>query len=363
MPQSDPSKTEKPTPKRIKKARGDGNVPKSQDFGVAITILAAVVILYIWLDNVAAIMFDQFRYFMGPGIEAFRQAEPSEADITVLLPRVFSALARMTLPVMLFIGFCAFIITRAQVGKLWTTKPLKPNLKKFNLVKGIKRMFFSLGTFGRLGKSMLKAFIIGVAVYIVVKAELPHLMGLYYTDAIGLASYILHMAMTMAIYALVPMLIIGIADLKYSRWDYIENLKMTKDEVKDEMKQMEGDPIVKGKMKQKMYQMSQRRMMQEVPKADVVITNPTHFAVALSYNQMLAPAPMVVAKGADRVAEKIKEIARENKVPIRENKPLARALYSQVQIGEMIPEDLYKAVAAILAQLWKNKGPRPKPGG
>ena len=363
MPQSDPSKTEKPTPKRIKKARGDGNVPKSQDFGMAITILAALVILYMWLDNVAAEMFDLFRYFMGPAIDAFRKTEPAQADITTILPQLAYALARMTLPVMLFIGLWGFIVTRAQVGKLWTTKPLKPNLKKFNIVKGIKRMFFSLGTFGRLGKSLLKAFVIGVAVYIVIKSELPHLMGLYYTDAMGLASYILHMAMTMTIYALVPMLIIGIADLKYSRWDYIENLKMTKNEVKDEMKQMEGDPLVKGKMRQKMFQMSQRRMMQEVPKADVVITNPTHFAVALSYNQMLAPAPMVVAKGADRVAEKIKEIARENRVPIRENKPLARALYSQVEIGEMIPEDLYKAVAAILAQLWKNKGPKPNPGG
>jgi flagellar biosynthetic protein FlhB len=163
----------------------------------------------------------------------------------------------------------------------------------------------------------------------------------------------------MTLYALVPMLILAVIDFKYTRWDYIENLKMTKNEVKDELKQAEGDPKIKAAIKQKMMQMSQRRMMKDIPKADVIITNPTHYAVALRYNQMEAPAPVVVAKGVDRVAEKIKEIARENRVPIRENKPLARALYSQVEIGEMIPEDLYKATAAILAQVWKIKGKKP----
>jgi flagellar biosynthetic protein FlhB len=160
----------------------------------------------------------------------------------------------------------------------------------------------------------------------------------------------------MTLYALIPMLILAFIDLKYTRWDYTENLKMTKDEVKDELKQAEGDPKVKAAVRQKMMQMSRRRMLQDVPKADVVITNPTHYAVALLYNRMEAPAPVVVAKGVDRLAEKIKEVARANQVPIRENKALARALYSQVEIGEMIPEELYKATAAILAQVWKIKG-------
>ncbi|MDR2892861.1 MAG: flagellar biosynthesis protein FlhB [Deltaproteobacteria bacterium] len=353
MPQSDPSRTEKPTPKRLNKARSEGNVPKSQEVGNAVTILSGAIGLYFWLSYVAKDMMGIYRFFLGEGILTF---QAREADVTALLPWLATELARMVLPIILFIGFCCFIVTRAQVGKLWAPKVFKPKLSKLNPLKGMKRMFLSLQTFMRLGKSLLKALVIGLAVYIVIKDELPHLTGLYYTTAEGLAAYILDMSFTMTLYALVPMLILAVGDFFYSRWDYIENLKMTKDEVKDEMKQMEGDPQVKGKMKQKMFQMSQRRMMQQVPKADVVITNPTHFAVALSYNPMESPAPLVVAKGVDKVAEKIKEIARENRVPIRENKPLARALYSQVEIGEMIPEDLYKAVAAILAQLWKNKG-------
>jgi flagellar biosynthetic protein FlhB len=217
-------------------------------------------------------------------------------------------------------------------------------------------MLISLQTLIRLGKSLLKAIAIGAAAYLVLKDELPHLAGMYYTNAQSLAAYILGMGLTMTVYALIPMLILAFIDFKYTRWEYIENLKMTKDEVKDELKQAEGDPKVKAAMKQKMLQMSQRRMLQDVPKADVVITNPTHYAVALRYDRTEAPAPVVVAKGVDRVAETIKEIARATQVPIRENKPLARALYSQVEIGEMIPEDLYKATAAILAQVWKMKG-------
>ena len=171
----------------------------------------------------------------------------------------------------------------------------------------------------------------------------------------GLAAYILSAAARMVAYALIPMLLIAVADLIYTRWDYEEQLKMTKEEVKDERKQAEGDPKVKQHQRQKMMAVMAKRMMQKVPEADVVITNPTHIAVALRYDALLAPAPVVLAKGVDFVAEKIKEIARENNVPIRENKPLAQALYKSVEIGDTIPEELFQAVAQILAQLWKNK--------
>jgi Flagellar biosynthesis pathway, component FlhB len=157
------------------------------------------------------------------------------------------------------------------------------------------------------------------------------------------------------LYALIPMCIIAIVDLIYTRWKYQEDLKMTKSELKDEHKQADGDPMVKSKQRQQMNEVMRRRMMHDVPKADVIVTNPTHIAVALKYNALEAPAPVVVAKGADMVAERIKKIARENNVPIRENKPLARALYKDVDIGEMIPENLYQAVAAILASLNKFK--------
>jgi flagellar biosynthetic protein FlhB len=192
----------------------------------------------------------------------------------------------------------------------------------------------------------------------VIKKEFPNFLMLYHTDVNSLIIYLMNISYKVVFYALIPMLIIAVADLFYTRWDYAENLKMTKDEVKDELKQMEGDPKIKAKQRQKMMEAMRQRMMQEVPKADVIITNPTHIAVALKYDAMLAPAPMVVAKGADHLAEKIKEVAKGAGVPIRENKPLARALYKSVEVGESIPEEMYQAVAAILASLskFKNQG-------
>lgn len=359
MPQKDPSRTEEPTRKRIRDARNKGNVAKSQELGVAVTILGGLIGLYFWMSFLAKDMMGIFRYFLGTAILTFN---PDDASVINMLPWLASELAMMLLPVMFFIGIVVYIAQRAQVGKLWSTKVFKPDLKKLNPINGLKRMFFSLQTLIRLFKSMMKAAVIAMAVYFVVKRELPFFTDLYYVDASGMAAYMLHLGMQMTLYALVPMLVIAAVDLKYTRWDYKEQLKMTKDEVKDERRQQEGDPQIKQKQKQKMMQMAMRRMMQEVPKADVVITNPTHLAIALKYNAMEAPAPVVVAKGADRVAEKIREIARENRIPIRENKPLARALYKQVEIGDMIPEDLYQAVATILAQLWKSKGGNAQPG-
>jgi flagellar biosynthetic protein FlhB len=169
----------------------------------------------------------------------------------------------------------------------------------------------------------------------------------------------LEMGMKMVKYAMLPMLVIAIADLWYTRWDYEENLKMTKDEVKDERKQAEGDPAVKAQQRQKMMEVMAQRMLENVPKADVVVTNPTHYAVALRYDAVEAPAPVVLAKGVDHLAERIKEVAREHRVPIRENVPLARALYRQVEVGDMIPEELYQAVASLLASLMKFKA-RPQ---
>ncbi len=163
----------------------------------------------------------------------------------------------------------------------------------------------------------------------------------------------------MVAYTLMPMLVIAAADLWYTRFSYEENIKMTKQEVKDERKQAEGDPVVKAQQRKKMMEQMAKRMLQDVPKADVVITNPTHIAVALMYDALKAPAPVVLAKGADHLAERIKEVARENRVPIRENVPLARALYKATEVGDMIPPELYKATASILASIWRMKGKMP----
>lgn len=349
MAQKDPGRTEHATPKRVNKARNKGNVPRSAELGKTITILVGFIALSFLLGNMGREIQIFMRYFM---VHAF-EFDMNPSNITSLFMRTLFFMAKLVMPVMLIIAAVVILVMRLQVGKLWTFEVLKPQLSRFNPIAGIKRMLLSPQTLGRMGKSLLQALVIGVAPYMVLRAEWDNFMNLYYTDAASLAAYILLTGARMVTYALVPMLVIAIVDLVYTRWKYKEDLKMTKSEVKDEHKQAEGDPQVKNKQRQKMAEVMKRRMMQDVPKADVIITNPTHIAVALKYNALEAPAPVVVAKGADRVAEKIKEIARNSGVPIRENKPLARALYKTVEIGDTIPEDLYQAVAAVLASLMK----------
>ncbi len=355
MPQQDPSRTEKPTQKRINKARKQGNVGKSPEVSKTLVVLVGLVVLWFYVGYIGDYIKGLFRWFFTQGFHF----DTNKQSVYQLFQFVSWEIAKMVLPVMLAVGFVAYVAVRTQVGPLWAPKVFNPNFAKFfNIAGGLKRMLLDVGTLIRLGRSLLQAIVIGIAPYIVLKGEMDNIAPLFYQNAEGLAVYILETGAKMVIYALVPMLLIAAADLWYKKWDYIENLKMTKDEVKDERRQAEGDPQIKRKQRQKMMEVMARRMMQDVPKADVVITNPTHIAVALKYDALEAPAPICLAKGADRVAEKIKEIAREHGVPIRENVPLARALYKSVEVGETIPEELYKAVAAILAQLNKFKGRR-----
>ena len=347
----DPGRTEQATPKRMGKARNKGNVPRSQEVAKTTTILVGTIMLYLWIGHMGTELQILMRQFFAHSFEF----EVTSNNVNTLFLSTAYFAAKLTLPVMLLIGICVVLIIRVQVGKLWTTQPMKPDLKRFNPISGFKRMVISPQMLIRLGKSLLQAFVIGFAPYLVIRNEWDNFINLYNTSAAELAAYILQTGGKMVIYALCPMIVITLVDLIYTRWKYNEDLKMTKSEVKDEAKQSDGDPLIKNKQRQKMMQAMQRRMMQDVPTADVVITNPTHIAVALKYNSMEAPAPVVVAMGADLIAERIKKIARENRVPIRENVPLARALYKNVQVGDMIPEDLYQAVASILASLNKFK--------
>jgi flagellar biosynthetic protein FlhB len=265
-------------------------------------------------------------------------------------------IAVIVLPIMFLLAFFSFLTMRLQVGKLWTTKPLQPKFSKiFNIISGLKKILISPEVFVRLAKSVFQASAVAMAPYIVLQQEYGKLLPMFYATPANIAAYILSTGYKMVCYALVPMLLIAIADLVYKFYKYEEGLKMTKDEIKDERKQAEGDPKVKQKQQQKAMEFMAQRMMQDVPRADVVVTNPTHIAVALRYNALEAPAPLILAKGAGPIAEKIKEIARENLIPIQENKPLAQALYKQVEIGDMIPEELFQAVASILAKLDKFK--------
>lgn len=351
MPQNDPSKTEQATPKQRNRARNKGNVPKSQELPKVTVLLGGFLALLFMVQVMVNQMHDLFIWTFSENL----LTEFTPETVYLLFQTVSWRLAVMILPVMFACALVAFLTLRLQVGHLWTLKVFEFSnaLKKFNIVAGIQRLFISTQTVVRLLRSLFMAIAVGYAPFLVLKMESPNFIPLFYQDAHTVASYMLITGAKMVTYALVPMLLIAIADLAYTRWDYEENLKMTKHEVKDERKQAEGDQTVKNKMRQKMMAVMQKRMMESVPKADVVITNPTHLAIALRYNPLEAPSPQVLAKGADFMAKKIRDIAQEHNIPIRENKPLAQALYKSVDVGQTIPEELFQAVASILAQLPK----------
>ena len=347
--QKDPSKTEKATPKRVSKQRAEGNVPKSQELGKAVSLLGGMSILYAWIGPMSEEIKNIFRHFLSHAWEF----DPNPENVYSLTLDLMVEVCKITMPVLLTLAVLSMLAQRLQVGKLWTTKVFKPKMQRFNIFKGIKQMLFSPQTILRTLKSLMFSIILSVIPAWIIYKEYENFLPMYYSTTEGVAIYMLKMASKLASYALIPILIIAAFDVWQSRYAYKENMKMTKDEVKDEQKQADGDPKVKSQQRKKMMEAMSRRMLQDVPKADVVITNPTHIAVALRYNTAEAPAPVVVAMGADHLAEKIKQVARENKVPIRENVPLARALYKSAEVGDMIPEELYKAVATVLAAIWK----------
>lgn len=351
MPQSDPSKTEQATPKKREKTREDGDVAKSQEVPKAATTLAGIIILYGWMGTIN----EHLREIMRSCYTFDATLDITTASALKIIYELAYDLAVMLVPVFLFLFFFAGFSMRVQVGHLWTMKVFKPKWNKFNPIKGMKNMFLSMQTLVRLVKSIVFAVVIGIAPYIVITDEMDKFILLYNASPEGIAHYMLNLVFKVSLYGVIAMLLVSLGDFFYSRWDYEENIKMSKDEVKDEHKQTEGDPKVRSQQRQKMNEMSQQRMLQDVPNADVVITNPTHISVALRYNAMEAPAPIVVAMGADLQAKRIRELAKEHNIPMRENVPLARALYKSVRVGDQIPEDLYKAVASILASLNKFK--------
>ena len=255
----------------------------------------------------------------------------------------------------LVFGFAiAFLITIYQVGWKVSTKPLEPKLSKFNPINGFKRIFSKDSLFELL-KSIVKIGIIAYITYSNLKDEANNIFILYeisLNQAIALVGEII---LDVGLQIAIVFVLVGLVDYFYQKWKFADEMKMTKQEVKDEYKNTEGDPQIKGRIRQKMREASQRRMMQDVPTADVVITNPTHFAVAIKYDAETSKAPIVVAKGEDFLAQKIKEVAKEHNVQIVENKPLARMLYHNVDIGSEIPPELYQSVAEVLAMVYHMK--------
>jgi len=343
-------KTEKPTSRRRGKAREQGQVAKSMEIASVGVLLAGITSLWLFggffYDQIVGLMRHMFQNLSGSHLDF--------ASLVDLSSMVWSHFLITVLPVWAAVTLAAIVVNLAQVGFLFAPKRIKPDLKKINPIKGFKKLF-SLRLLVDLGKNLGKIAVVGGVAYLTVRQEWDNLPNLGDLPVSVIASYILDVCFTIFWRTAMAMIVLAILDWSYQKWDFEKNLKMSKQEVKDEYKQTEGDPQVKGRIRSIQREQAKHRMMADVPQADVVLTNPTHLAVALSYKVGQMDAPTVVAKGANKVAEKIKAIAKEHNIPIIEDKPLAQALYKAVEVGQAIPGDLYETVATILAHVYRMK--------
>lgn len=349
-------KTEEPTSKKLDDARKEGQVAKSKELGNALGLTAFFLVLRYGVGSIGKQLLEMFSIIYGkiPDIAKLVDGEIPAIAINSMIINVILQIIIILAPVLIIGTAVALIGDLVQVGWHPTSKPLQPKFSNMNPVKGVKRIF-SKDKIVELIVSFAKIGIIIYVVYSVLKDKMGVLLLLYdipFQQAIITMGDI---AIDMGLKISYIYLALGLLDFGYHKWKFRTDMKMTKQEIKDEYKNSEGDPHVKGKIKQKMREVSMRRMMQDLPKADVVITNPTHFAVAIKYDQEVADAPIVIAKGQDYLAQKIKETAKENSIEIVENKPLARMLYHNVDIGGVIPPELYQAVAEVLAFVYNLK--------
>ncbi len=347
-------KTEPATAKKLKDARDDGKVTKSRELTAAFDLIVLFLVLKIFISFVGERLVGIFDYVYSrmPDFLKINSTSVSSVAASHYMADILLQMLLTMLPFLLFGFVITFLVSVVQVGWKVTGKPLKPDLNKFNPINGFKRIISKDSLFELL-KSIIKIAVIFWVAYSRVKNHKEELFILYEIPLNQAIALIGSVIIDTGLYISIVYLVIGFADFAYQKHKFNEDMKMTKQEVKDEFKNTEGDPQIKGRQRRKMQETSQRRMMHDVPKADVVITNPTHLAVAVKYDADVNAAPVVLAKGEEYVAQKIKEVARENNIEIVENKPLARMLYHNVDIGAEIPPELYQAVAEVLATIYK----------
>ncbi len=343
-------KTEQATPKRREDARRKGQVARSSELS-SIAILAAGLLA---LSALGGYMFDQLGIFMVDALTngIFIELDPGSLHLSIGSWAL--GYARIVGPVVALLVVAALGINYAQVGVLFTLQPLTPKAERISPLSGLKRIFSSRGLV-ELAKGLFKIGAVVYVTYLTIDSDMDSLIA-YMDMSVGqIFTLSGDITITLAFRIVLLLLIMAILDYAFQRWEYEKNLRMTRQEVREEVKQQEGDPMVRSRIRALQREMSQRRMMDDVMTADVVVTNPTHVAVALKYDMENMPAPRVVAKGQRLVAQRIKELARDAGVPLVENKPLARALFKVVRIGDEIPEDLFKAVAQVLAFVFQLK--------
>jgi flagellar biosynthetic protein FlhB len=347
-------KTEDATSKKLSDTREEGQVAKSQEMGSFLVFSGGLFILFI------------FRNFMSDQIGGMTRYIFNSLDVLTLnmsivqlyFYKAFGFFALTMAPILLGLMAIGFVSNVAQIGFKVSFKALKPKASKFNPVSGIKRLFFSSRSLVEVAKSLAKLFVIGLFTYWVLDDMIKESLLLVAHPILEIVDFMIKSSLTLVWKLALVFAVIAVLDFVFQKYKHKKDLMMSKQEVKDEGKQTEGDPEVKARIKSIQFETARKRMMQDIPTADVVITNPTHFAIAIKYEPEKNAAPKVVAKGMDSLAQRIKKIATENGVPLHENRELARALYKVADVGDEIPAELFQAVAQILAHIFNLRNSR-----
>ncbi|MDR1043999.1 MAG: flagellar biosynthesis protein FlhB [Candidatus Adiutrix sp.] len=348
-------KTEEATAFKLGKAREKNQIPKSQEITSTVVLLAAISALLLLAPYAWERLVGLFRHF----IWRMTEFDPTTADLWPWFHLAFRELLIIVIPFALIITIASVAANIFQSGGFnVNSEAISFKLDKLNFIKGFGR-FFKLKSLIDTIKNTLKIAVIGYVSYLVIKGHLDEFAVMSEMEAVEIALVTLRVVVELFYKVLLLILVISFMDYAYQKWQFMRDMRMSKQEIKDEYKQMEGDPKIKARIRQIQMENSKKRMLGDVPKSDVVITNPTHYAIALVYNSSLAQAPLVLAKGQDLLAQRIKDIARESKVPIVENKALAQALYKAVEVGQVIPLEFYKAVAEVLSYVYRLKGKVP----
>lgn len=344
-------KTEKATPKKRQETRKKGQVAKSMEVSGAAILLTCFMCLLMFGD-----------FYKERISHAFKDIFINRLNMELTVPNVMSLFGQLGIEILIILApiFAAavvigIVVNYFQVGFLLTGEGITPKFSKIDPIKGFKNIF-SMRSLVELLKSVFKMLIIGFLVYNILWGAKDEFAGLSHLSADGILHFAAEMTKKLGLNIGIALFALAILDYMYQKYEYEKNIRMSKQDIKDEYKKMEGDPLIKGKIRERQRRMAMQRMMQEIPNADVIITNPTHLSIALKYDGSEMDAPKVIAKGADHVAFRIREIAKENGVMLMENKPLARALFQRTEIGDSIPADLFQAVAEILAYVYNLKG-------
>jgi flagellar biosynthetic protein FlhB len=353
----DEGRTEDPTEYKIRKAREEGRVAKSQELIGALVLLLPALAIFFLAPSMLRTCTEMLRFYF------LRAAELDPIQDRIVVAAFFNYLARLALPIVAVAMAAAIFANVIQTGFLFTTKPITPDFSKVvpRLGRYFQKTLFSMEGLFNIFKSIIKMAFIGAVAFFLIRSEIKQLANLQTASLWTGVTTVSSLAIRMLLISALLLLLLSIPDMLFQRWQYKESLKMSKQEVKEERKMYDGDPMVKSRLKQRMRELLGRNIAVTVPQADVVIANPTHFAVALEYKPGME-GPMVSAKGEDELALRIRRIAEENDVPVVENKPLARALYAEAEVGDLIPETYYRAVADVLAHVYRMNEERRREG-